>query len=64
MQERTNSFLDSSVHESPESRYEQVRIKQPKIEAPKQWYPPPEAIARPLFRFGIWKGQATESYNY
>ena len=41
------SFL--TIHETPESRYEQVRIKQPKIEAPKQWYPPPEAMTRPIF---------------
>ena len=39
-----------TIHETPESRYEQVRIKQPKIEAPKQWYPPLEAMTRPLFR--------------
>ena len=39
-----------TIHETPESRYEQVRIKQPKIEAPKQWYPPPEAMTRPLLR--------------
>ena len=38
-----------TIHETPESRYEQVTIKQPKIEAPKQWYPPPEAMTRPLF---------------
>ena len=37
-------------HETPESRFEQVRIEQPKMEAPKQWYPPPEAMTRPLFR--------------
>ena len=38
-----------TVHESPESRFEQVKIEQPKMEAPKQWYPPPEAMTRPLF---------------
>ena len=39
-----------TVHETPESRFEQVRIEQPKMQAPKQWYPPPEAMTRPLFR--------------
>ena len=38
------------VHETPESRFEQVKIEQPKMEAPKQWYAPPEAMTRPLFR--------------
>ena len=42
--------LSYHLQQSPESRFEQVKIEQPKMEAPKQWYPPPEAMTRPLFR--------------
>ena len=47
------------IHEVPETRLEEVKIKPQKNEPPKQWHLPPEAMTRPL-----WKRQIIKTNNY